>query len=145
MAHCGESRQMELKRGPRPPWFLDLQKNWVPILCQANFFTGDSKAEVISKELEETALRYLPYVARAKRLLLSSHRYIAYSSDVGESLRPVIKPWQVNLSYGIAGAYVLADTGLAGYRRQQQVVSRWPPPASTPPPFRLWRPWRCLR
>ena len=32
---------------------------------------------------------YLPYLARAKRLLLSSHRYVAYSSDVGESLRPV--------------------------------------------------------
>ena len=32
---------------------------------------------------------YLPYVARAKQMLLSSHRYVAYSSDVGESLRPV--------------------------------------------------------
>lgn len=60
--------------------------------------------QVFTKELEETPFRYLPYLARAKRLLLSSQRYIAYSSDVGESLRPVLKPWQVNLSYGIAGA-----------------------------------------
>eukprot|EP00438_Fugacium_kawagutii_P016502 Skav228925 [mRNA] locus=scaffold3800:119059:122378:+ [translate_table: standard] len=67
---------------------------------------------------------YIPYLARAKRLWLSTHRYIAYSSDVGESLRPVIKPWKVNLSYGIAGAYVLADTGLAGYRKQQQNCPR---------------------
>ena len=43
---------------------------------------------------EETAFRYLPYLARAKRLLIASQRYIAYSSDVGESLRPVLKNWQ---------------------------------------------------
>eukprot|EP00434_Breviolum_minutum_P041125 symbB.v1.2.036580.t1/scaffold5197.1/size29901/3 len=109
----------------RPAW---LMLKPVPItLChEKGFFSngGETKAEVFSKELEETAFRYLPYVARAKQMLLSSHRYVAYSSDVGESLRPVIKPWQVNLSYGIAGAYVLADTSLAGYRRYQQEGSR---------------------
>mmetsp|Transcript_14367 Transcript_14367/g.29797 ORF Transcript_14367/g.29797 Transcript_14367/m.29797 type:complete len:239 (-) Transcript_14367:179-895(-) len=64
--------------------------------------------------------RYIPYLARAKQLLISSTRYIAYSSDVGESLRPVLKRWQVNLSYGIAGAYVLGETAVAGYRKKEQ-------------------------
>ncbi|CAJ1358863.1 unnamed protein product [Effrenium voratum] len=73
---------------------------------------------------EETAFRYLPYLARAKRLLIASQRYIAYSSDVGESLRPVLKNWQVNLTYGIAGAYIVVDTGLAGYRKYKQNSSR---------------------
>mmetsp|Transcript_4067 Transcript_4067/g.7401 ORF Transcript_4067/g.7401 Transcript_4067/m.7401 type:complete len:219 (+) Transcript_4067:72-728(+) len=72
---------------------------------------GDSKLyqEAASQRLEATA-RYLPYLARAKQLLISSTRYIAYSSDIGESLRPVLKPWHVNLSYGIAGGYVVCET-----------------------------------
>lgn len=70
-------------------------------------------------------LRYLPYAARMKILLLQANikiaavqgvRYVAYSSDVGESFRPMIKPWMVNATYGIAGAYVLGDVGYSGYK-----------------------------
>merc|ERR1719210_1762216 len=48
-------------------------------------------------------------------ILVRNVRYLAYTSDVGESFRPVLKPWMVTATYGISGAYVVADTGLAGY------------------------------
>lgn len=35
--------------------------------------------------------------------------FLGYSNELGESFRPLIKKWVVNLSYGVAVAYVLAD------------------------------------
>lgn len=53
-------------------------------------------------DLGETPFRYAAYASRLNVLLpqlriaaAASVRYVAYSSDVGESLRPVLKPWQV--------------------------------------------------
>lgn len=54
---------------------------------------------------------------RAKSVAAQSVRYIAYSSDIGESMRPVLRPQLVNLSYGVAIAYVLADTGIEVRRK----------------------------
>lgn len=72
--------------------------------------------------LRDGAARYLPYVARAKLLVVKAKvvaaqgvRYMAYTSDLGESFRPVLKPWQVNLTYGVAAGYCLADSAYAGY------------------------------
>merc|ERR1712196_501448 len=56
---------------------------------------------------------------KTKLAIVKGSRYIAYSSDVGESLRPVLKPWMVNLTYGIAGAYIVGDTLYAGYRKYE--------------------------
>lgn len=81
-------------------------------------------AEVNEDIFKEGPLRYVPYIARAKMILLRAKmavaqgaRYVAYSSDVGESLRPVLSPAMVNLTYGIAGAYILGDTVYSGYRK----------------------------
>lgn len=54
---------------------------------------------------------------RAKSVAAQSMRYIAYSSDIGESMRPVLSPQLVNMSYGVAIAYVLADTGIEVRRK----------------------------
>ncbi|KAJ8604589.1 hypothetical protein CTAYLR_007638 [Chrysophaeum taylorii] len=79
------------------------------------------------KELQKE--RYLGYTAslarlklvllRAKSVAADSIRYVAYSSDVGESMRPILKPWMVNASYGVAVAYVLADAGMEVRRKQE--------------------------
>mmetsp|Transcript_59680 Transcript_59680/g.155220 ORF Transcript_59680/g.155220 Transcript_59680/m.155220 type:complete len:295 (-) Transcript_59680:17-901(-) len=91
---------------------------------EADPFEGDY-------DLREGPARYIPYVARVKLLLLKTKmvalkgvRYVAYASDVGESLRPVIRPWQVNLTYGIAAAYIAGDVGLTGYRASKAGCSR---------------------
>lgn len=67
--------------------------------------------------------RYAAYVARIRQIQISliksaaaAQRYLAYASDVGESLRPVVKPKWVTLSYGIAWTYVIGDCSYQGYK-----------------------------
>eukprot|EP01013_Petalomonas_cantuscygni_P023335 TRINITY_DN44766_c0_g1_i1.p2 TRINITY_DN44766_c0_g1~~TRINITY_DN44766_c0_g1_i1.p2 ORF type:complete len:264 (-),score=28.67 TRINITY_DN44766_c0_g1_i1:280-1071(-) len=57
----------------------------------------------------ETELRYLAYFARLKTVITHSTRYLAYSSDVGEAVRPVVNPNVVRACYGISWVYVLWD------------------------------------
>jgi fission process protein 1 len=47
---------------------------------------------------------------------MSAHRYVAYTSDIGESFRPVAHPWLVRGAYGISWAYILGDVGYEGYK-----------------------------
>jgi len=54
---------------------------------------------------------------RAKSVAADSLRYVAYSSDIGESMRPILRPEVVNLTYGVAIAYVLADAGIEVRRK----------------------------
>jgi len=60
--------------------------------------------------------RYFAYLARVKTLFVAGSRYLAYSSDVGESLRPVLPSWMVNACYGVAFAYVGCDVGYVGWK-----------------------------
>ncbi|MCJ1434618.1 hypothetical protein MMC27_003987 [Xylographa pallens] len=73
----------------------------------------------------DSNLRYAAYASRARTILLSAHRYVAYTSDVGESFRPVAHPWIVRGAYGISWAYLVGDVSHEGYKayiRQQQIV-----------------------
>mmetsp|Transcript_48667 Transcript_48667/g.141912 ORF Transcript_48667/g.141912 Transcript_48667/m.141912 type:complete len:286 (-) Transcript_48667:127-984(-) len=77
-------------------------------------------------DCREGPARYAPFLARAKatflqmrQMAMGSIRYLAYASDVGESFRPVVHPWIVNFTYGVAGAYVIGDVALAGYRAKR--------------------------
>lgn len=56
-------------------------------------------------------LRYLGYTGRLGRIAaaVKNVRLIAYTSDVGESLRPVVPRWVVNSAYGVSFAYVGCD------------------------------------
>ncbi|GAA5832647.1 hypothetical protein JCM11251_001396 [Rhodosporidiobolus azoricus] len=64
----------------------------------------------------DTNARYLGYLQRIRPVLVSSSRYLAYSSDVGESFRPVVAPRAVQAAYGISWAYVAGDVGYEGYK-----------------------------
>ncbi|KAG0659806.1 hypothetical protein C6P46_005009 [Rhodotorula mucilaginosa] len=57
----------------------------------------------------ETNARYLGYLARFRPVLIASSRYLAYTSDVGESFRPVVAPKTVTAAYGISWAYLIGD------------------------------------
>jgi fission process protein 1 len=48
--------------------------------------------------------------------MLSAHRYVAYTSDVGESFRPVAHPYLVRSAYAISWTYILGDVGHEGYK-----------------------------
>lgn len=68
--------------------------------------------------------RYAGYFYRiartVKAVALRGQRYVAYSSDVGESFRPVANPMWVNASYGIAGLYIVGDVAYHGYQAKQR-------------------------
>ncbi|KAK4696075.1 hypothetical protein P7C71_g1785, partial [Lecanoromycetidae sp. Uapishka_2] len=61
----------------------------------------------------DSSLRYAAYASRARTILLSAHRYVAYTSDIGESFRPLAHPWLVKGAYGVSWAYLVGDLGLA--------------------------------
>lgn len=70
--------------------------------------------QVLHEDIESTqsAIRYTGY-ARTLPMLL---RYTAYTSDVGESFRPIIYPKLVTLTYAISWAYVIGDVAYEGYK-----------------------------
>jgi fission process protein 1 len=64
----------------------------------------------------ETNLRYAAYATRIRTALLSAQRYVAYTSDIGESFRPVAHPNYVRAAYGISWAYLIGDVSHEGYK-----------------------------
>ncbi|KAJ4289489.1 hypothetical protein N0V88_006971 [Collariella sp. IMI 366227] len=72
------------------------------------FTTSSSRAK--------SNVRYAAYASRFRTILLSAHRYVAYTSDIGESFRPVAHPWLVRGAYGVSWAYILGDVGYEGYK-----------------------------
>lgn len=68
----------------------------------------------------ESNLRYAAYTNRIRTILTSAHRYVAYTSDIGESFRPVAHPNFVRAAYGISWAYILGDVSYEGYKAYLQ-------------------------
>ncbi|KAI9677728.1 MAG: hypothetical protein M1829_002500 [Trizodia sp. TS-e1964] len=67
-------------------------------------------------ETTDTSLRYAAYATRVRTLLLSAQRYVAYTSDIGESFRPVAHPYLIRGAYAVSWAYLLGDVGHEGYK-----------------------------
>lgn len=82
----------------------------------------------------DSSIRYAAYANRIRTIMLSAQRYIAYTSDIGESFRPVAHPWLVKGAYAISWAYLIGDVSNEGYKaycRQQRLLM--PPSTGTPP------------
>jgi fission process protein 1 len=57
--------------------------------------------------------------------MLSAHRYVAYTSDIGESFRPIAHPYLIKGAYGISWLYLAGDVsheGYKAYRRNQRTL-----------------------
>ena len=67
-------------------------------------------------DANDTSARYAAYSARVRTILRSAHRYVAYTSDVGESFRPVAHPWLIRGAYGVSWAYLIGDVANEGYK-----------------------------
>ncbi|KAL9092069.1 MAG: hypothetical protein Q9159_001068 [Coniocarpon cinnabarinum] len=76
----------------------------------------EAMTEGSGPDTTETNARYAAYAARARTILRAAHRYIAYTSDIGESFRPVAHPWLVRSAYGISWAYLTGDVANEGYK-----------------------------
>jgi fission process protein 1 len=48
--------------------------------------------------------------------MLSAHRYVAYTSDIGESFRPIAHPYLVRGAYGVSWMYLAGDVANEGYK-----------------------------
>jgi fission process protein 1 len=64
----------------------------------------------------ESNIRYAAYASRVRTALLSAQRYVAYTSDIGESFRPVAHPNLVRAAYGISWLYLAGDVAHEGYK-----------------------------
>ncbi|KAL2838363.1 mitochondrial 18 KDa protein-domain-containing protein [Aspergillus pseudoustus] len=103
-----QAPQETIKRGKLSP---QLQK----IVDRDDQFYDDVYSPY-SVDSTDTPYRYAGYATRLRTLLLSAHRYVAYTSDVGESFRPVAHPWLVRSAYGISWTYLLGDVAHEGYK-----------------------------
>lgn len=74
--------------------------------------TSLSRAE----DTTDTSLRYAAYATRIRTIMLSAHRYVAYTSDIGESFRPIAHPYLVKGAYGVSWLYLLGDVSHEGYK-----------------------------
>lgn len=94
---------------------LDSEERWWETLAQ-----GDAG------ESTDSNIRYAAYAARLRTIMLSAHRYVAYTSDIGESFRPVAHPNLVRAAYGISWAYLIGDVSYEGYKaynNQQRILN----------------------
>ncbi|KAF7593523.1 hypothetical protein BBP40_011251 [Aspergillus hancockii] len=69
-----------------------------------------------SVDSTDTPYRYAGYANRLRTILLSAHRYVAYTSDIGESFRPVAHPYLVRSAYAISWSYLIGDVAHEGYK-----------------------------
>ena len=91
----------------------------------------DTEGEHFKHELDinETSARYAGYTSGLARLF----RYLAFTSDFGEALRPVVSRTIVNSSYAVAIGYCFADVGWDAYklRRRGYVTEKNEPMSMT--------------
>ena len=86
---------------------------------------------------QDSNFRYAAYANRFRTILLASHRYVAYTSDIGESFRPVGHPYLVKLGYGVSWAYILTDCTYQAWKVKMKSEGRYTPglkPWSEAPP-----------
>ncbi|KAF2137984.1 uncharacterized protein K452DRAFT_234833 [Aplosporella prunicola CBS 121167] len=125
---------------PRPDFSIPPPRKPLPKALQE---TLDSEEKLwaamydgTSGESTDSPIRYAAYASRIRTILLSAHRYVAYTSDVGESFRPVAHPHLVRAAYGVSWAYLLGDVAHEGYKayvRNQRVLHpEGPTPKLTP-------------
>lgn len=76
----------------------------------------DDIAEGYGPDSTDSNVRYAAYATRIRTILLSAHRYVAYTSDIGESFRPVAHPNLVRGAYGVSWLYLIGDVSYEGYK-----------------------------
>ncbi|EXJ80958.1 hypothetical protein A1O3_07246 [Capronia epimyces CBS 606.96] len=99
----------------------DLQK-----LVDKQDDSWDNVYEGAGPDTTESNVRYAAYANRLRTIMLSAHRYVAYTSDIGESFRPVAHPVLVRGAYAVSWAYILGDVGNEGwkaYKRNQRLLA----------------------
>ncbi|KAF2125220.1 hypothetical protein P153DRAFT_349626 [Dothidotthia symphoricarpi CBS 119687] len=69
-----------------------------------------------AEDTTDTSIRYAAYATRIRTIMLSAHRYVAYTSDIGESFRPIAHPYLIKGAYGVSWLYLTGDVAHEGYK-----------------------------
>jgi len=115
---------------PRPDFSKPLPQSRLPKVLEDTLQSEENVWENVREgqagESTDSSVRYAGYAARARTILLAAHRYVAYTSDIGESFRPIAHPYLVKGAYGISWAYLIGDVSHEGYKaylRNQRVLN----------------------
>ncbi|KAK7748588.1 hypothetical protein SLS53_000608 [Cytospora paraplurivora] len=106
-------------RGELPPALQEIVEKSEK---EENFF--DDLVDGYVPQSTDSNLRFAAYASRVRTIMLSAHRYVAYTSDIGESFRPIAHPWLVRSAYGISWAYIAGDVSYEGYKAYRQNKAR---------------------
>lgn len=119
----------------RPDFSKPLPRATLPKEIQKNLDSDDRLWDVLSsghgEDSTESSVRYAAYAARLRTIMLSAQRYVAYTSDIGESFRPIAHPNMVRAAYGVSWAYLIGDVSHEGYKaylRNEEVRHPKPKP-----------------
>jgi fission process protein 1 len=108
------------KEEPRPDYSQPLPRQTLPKPLLERLENDDTWWDTISSgsvpESTESNVRYAAYASRFRTILLSAHRYVAYTSDIGESFRPIAHPIAIRAAYGVSWAYLIGDVSNEGYK-----------------------------
>lgn len=105
---------------PRPDFSKPLPRTKLPAALQDTLDNEeklwDTLYEGSGEQSTDSNLRYAAYASRVRTILISAQRYVAYTSDIGESFRPVAHPYLVKGAYGVSWAYLAGDVAHEGYK-----------------------------
>ena len=123
----------------RPDFSKPLPSKALPKEIQENLDSDERFWAVLTsghaEDSTDSSVRYAAYATRIRTLLLSAQRYVAYTSDIGESFRPVAHPWLVRGAYGVSWAYLTGDVAHEGYKaylRNQKILHPEKDPDAAP-------------
>lgn len=109
-----------IRKEDRPDFSKPLPRQKLNEKLQKTFENDETWWDTISSgtasESTESNVRYAAYASRFRTILLSAHRYVAYTSDIGESFRPIAHPIAVKAAYGVSWTYLIGDVGYEGYK-----------------------------
>ncbi|KAK3672033.1 hypothetical protein LTR78_008002 [Recurvomyces mirabilis] len=105
---------------PRPDFSKPVPRKTLPKDLQDTMNDEERFWDVLSSgkadDSTNSPVRYAAYANRLRTIMLSAQRYVAYTSDIGESFRPVAHPNLVRGAYAISWAYLVGDVSYEGYK-----------------------------
>ncbi|KAK7182995.1 hypothetical protein DPSP01_006055 [Paraphaeosphaeria sporulosa] len=118
------------RQDARPDFSIPPPRKKLPKGLQATLDSDEKMWEVLTdgraEDSTDTNVRYAAYASRVRTIMMSAHRYVAYTSDIGESFRPVAHPYLVRSAYGISWLYIAGDVANEGYKaymRNQRILN----------------------
>ncbi|KAJ4363009.1 hypothetical protein N0V83_010127 [Neocucurbitaria cava] len=107
-------------QGTRPDFSVPPPRKRLPKELQDTLNDEEKMWEILyegkAEDTTESSIRYAAYASRIRTIMLSAHRYVAYTSDIGESFRPIAHPWLVKGAYGVSWLYLIGDVSNEGWK-----------------------------